>query len=361
MRSNKTKFLGMLLGALCYTNINAQQATICLTGKLELIFPNYKAAFLNAANLALTQSANKNTIQLRTYFYDNKPLSPIRVYRQMVKDQCSAIVGFEYLSDLLLVTKIQKDTKIPIFTSYASSNDADKLPKNIFMFMPTYNFHAKKMLAYLHEKYGEINNVLVITEIDRDDLYKYNMAYKNLLDQGKIHYDSLDFIGNDDQFGKKLSNFISDKKYKFVFVLSSAVGSTKIINIMNDHQVVFIGTENFGSSTNQSLYERLNDKKVMAFSIRNIDSLKQSKIMAKFAKDYKLSYSIDPFPLSVYTYDALAIILQTLKKTGSINTENILLNNFNGVSGARIKDGVYYRSDDYVILSVGESGFVYEK
>lgn len=38
----------------------------------------------------------------------------MHIYNQMVNDSCSAIIGFEYLSDLLLAVKEQKNDTIPI-------------------------------------------------------------------------------------------------------------------------------------------------------------------------------------------------------------------------------------------------------
>jgi len=359
---NRFSLLGIIIGLLVCMPADAKSPiNLCLTGKVELILPEYKLAFLNAANLAITQSSEQKNIVLKTYFYDNKPLSAIRVYDAMLRDHCSAIVGFEYLSDLLLVISQQRDTNIPIFTSYASSSDSDKLPKNIFIFVPSYNYQAKKMMAFLHKRYGAISNALIITEIDRADLEKYKTAYESQLKGENIHYDTFDYISNDNQFEKKLVKFVSNKRFNFVFIFSGAVGSTKIINYMNDHKVIFIGTENFGSSTNQSLFVRLNDKKVTAYTIRNIDFLKISRPLEKFVTEYTEKYNISPSPLSAYTYDSVAIVLNTLKKHGDVNTNNVLKTDYYGITGASISNNQFHRSNQYVLLSIGTRGFVYEK
>lgn len=335
---------------------------ICMTGKLETTLPEYKSAFLNAVHLALSKSPlSRQQVQVKTYFFDSKPLSPLRAYGQMMRDHCAAIIGFEYLSDLLLIAKFQQDETIPIFTSYASSNYGDKLPKNIFLFMPSYDYQAKKMLEFLNAKFGSLNKVLVITEVDRVDLAKYKIAYEKQFKQATISYEQFDFIGNDELIEKKLASFITNKTYSFVFVFSSAVGSTKIINFMNNHKTIFIGTENFGSSTNQSLFVRLNDKKLLAYIIRNIDFLKQNKELANYRHEYIKQYKTMPNPLSAYTYDAMRIILKTLEKNHVINTKAVLGTDFQGMTGEHIKDGQFYRSNQYVILSISKKGFVYER
>ena len=352
----------ILLGILfVLTNANAfVLIPICMTGRLETTLPEYKIAFMNAVDLALSKSQVAQQVQIKTYFFDSKPLSSVRAYNRMMHDHCAAIIGFEYLSDLLLVTKLQKDEIIPIFTSYASSNSWDKLPKNSFIFMPTYDYQAKKMLGFLHDKFGLINNVLIVTEIDRVDLAKYKIVYEKYLHQEKISYEQFDFIGNDVNLENKLSNFTKNKSYSFIFVLSSAVGSTKIINLMNNHKTIFIGTENFGSSANQSLFVRLHDKQISAYILRNLDFLKQNKRLFDYRNEYVKRYKTMPNPLSAYAYDSMRIILEALKKNHRINATSVLNIDFDGITGVRIKNGHFYRSNKYVILSINKKGFVYE-
>lgn len=340
---------------------NASSITICMTGKLEVALPEYKVGFLNAVDLALNQSMASQYVQIKTYFYDNKPLSSLRAYRHMMHDDCAAIIGFEYLSDLLLVNKFQKNYDIPIFTSYASNNSKDKLSSNIFIFMPSYDYQAQKMLQFLNAKFGNIDKVLIITEVDRIDLAKYKVSYGKLLEQAKIAYDEFDFVGDDNQLEKKIAKFLINKEYSFVFLLSSAVASTKAINLMNDHKITFIGTENFGSSTNQSLFVRLNDKKLSAYTIRNIDFLKQNKQLTKYKQLYIKKYAMMPSPLSAYTYDAMMIILKAIEKSHLVNTQTILDINFYGITGINISNKQFHRSNQYVILSINEQGFVYER
>jgi hypothetical protein len=100
----KSIFLSLAL--LISINANSTQlVNICLTGKIETMLPDYKVAVLNAAKLALSQNKENSPVTVKTYFYDSKPLSPVRAYNKMLLDHCSAIIGFEYLSDLLLISK----------------------------------------------------------------------------------------------------------------------------------------------------------------------------------------------------------------------------------------------------------------
>lgn len=130
---------------------------------------------------------------------------------------------------------------------------------------------------------------------------------------------------------------------------------------MNDHRTIFIGTENFGSSANQSLFSRLKDKDITAYIVRNLDFIKLNRALQKFKNIYVEKYGLEPSPLSAYTYDAVSIILTTLKKQNKLNTNNILKTNYHGITGAYIHNNQFIRSNQYVILSIGKKGFIYEE
>ena len=339
----------------------ASAITLCLTGKIVKSLPTYGESFINAAYLAKEQNNSNHPVVIKTYYYDNKPLEPIRIYTQMKHDGCSAIIGFEYLSDLLLVIKTQKDTSIPIFTSYASTNQSEELPKNIFIFMPTYNFLAQKMLGFLQNKFGEMHDVLIITEENRIEMQKYKEAYSELLKDRRIKFDTFDFLEDDSQLDKKLSGVLSHKNYKYVFLLSGTIAAAKIADRMNSPNTIFIGTENYGSSINQSFYIRLNNKNIHSFFIRNLDFLNASNALNNFQTSYEKRYHSKATLLSAYTYDAANILIRSYDKTGSMSVDSILHNNYHGLTGAHVKNNTFYRSKEFVILSVDKNGYRYEK
>lgn len=360
--SKISKLIIFIFCALACAHVFAQpKIKICLTGRVVENLQAYGQSFLNAAYLSKEQNGFSDQVEIKNYFYNNRPLEPIHVYDQMVRDKCSAIIGFEYLSDLLLATKVQKSERIPIFTSYASSTNKDKLPKNVFIFMPSYNFLVNKMLGYLHTHFNKIQNVLLVTEINRDEMRKYKEVYSDALTKENTKYDTFDFLENDVAFEGKLNKFLADKKYKYVFLLSGAIASAKIANIMNDHNTIFIGTENYGSSTSQTFYMRLNDKVIRSYFIRNLDFLKPSVTLSDFESTYTKKYHTKPTLLAVYTYDATNIILNSFKELGSVNTNDVFHINYTGITGAYLKNNKFYRSNNYVVLSVGKDGYKYEK
>lgn len=334
--------------------------TICLTGRIVENLPSYGQSFVDAAHLAVEQSQLKQPVTIKTFFYNDRPLAPLSVYQQMLKANCSAIIGFEYLSDLLLVAKMQSNKSLPIFTSYASTLGNDDLPKNIFIFRPSYRFFAKKMLDFLQQKYGKLGRVLLVTEVSRDAMKEYQQAYIEQFRKRHIQYNTFEFLENDKNVVAKLNQFLTGKKpYRFVFLLSGAIASEKVANALNDQKTVFIGTENYGSSSAQSFYVRLTNKNIQSYFIRNLDLLKANKKLLDFEKLYENKYHQKPLLLSAYTYDATRIILQAIKSSGSISLKNIFNVHYNGVTGVKVKNGRFYRSPETIILKVSPNGYQY--
>ncbi|STY78927.1 periplasmic binding protein-like [Legionella wadsworthii] len=359
---NSSKAIILLFSILISPVVHAQsKIKICLTGRIVENLKSYGQSFLNAAYLAKEENDLSNKVVIKSYFYNNRPLEPMHIYNQMVNDSCSAIIGFEYLSDLLLAVKEQKNDTIPIFTSYASTTNSDQLPKNIFIFMPSYNYQAEKMMSYLHERYKNINNVLLITEINRDEMLKYKEVYSSILKKEHVQYSTFDFLENDSDIEGKLRIFLNERKYQYVFLLSGAIASAKIANIMNNHSTVFIGTENFGSSVSQTFFMRLNDKVIHSHFIRNLDFIQPYDALTKFENIYIQKFHEKPTVLAAYTYDSMKIILKALNRTGIVNTNSILSTDYIGITGAYLNNGQFYRSTNYVILSVNSNGYAYEK
>ena len=337
------------------------QIKICLTGRVVENLQSYGQSFINAANLAEEHNDLTNKVTIKKYFFNNRPLEPIHIYSQMVRDGCAAIIGFEYLSDLLLAINEQKNDKIPIFTSYASSTNADRLPKNIFIFMPSYNFHAQKMLDYLHAHFNKLDDLLLITEINRDEMLKYKEVYTQSFDKQHIPYDTFDFLENDKDIEGKLQQFLNKKKYHYVFLLSGAIASAKVANLMNDHKTIFIGTETFGSSVSPTFFLRLKDKKIRSYFIRNLDYIQPSSTLSSFESAYTNKYHEKPTLLAAYTYDAMFMILNALKQHGTVDTKSLLHSHYSGVTGAYLKNNQFHRSNNHVILSINENGYFHEK
>ncbi|MCC5792131.1 MAG: ABC transporter substrate-binding protein [Legionellaceae bacterium] len=351
-------FLIFAVYSLSYAN---SPKKICLTGRIVENIDSYGKSFQNAAQLALEDNISlKDHIKLEYYFYDNKPLEPIHIYQKMIHDNCSAIVGFEYLSDLLLIIKEQKNTQIPIFTSYASFKADDKIPSNIFVFMPSYNKHVSEMIVFLKKHFNGLDNIALITEVNREEMLKYQETYSSEFQSQKLNFDTFNFLDNDPNFLPKLKKFIGNKKYRFIFLLSGATTSAKIVDFVNSPDALYIGTENFGSSVSPSFYTRLSNRNVNAYFIRNIDYVHSSPELDNYRKKYTEKYQTLPTILAAYTYDAVNIILQAYKDNGAIDTSSIYKINHFGITGAYIRDGAFHPSDNFMILSVHKDGYHHE-
>lgn len=332
-------------------------ATICLTGRVVKNFPSYGLSFMNAAQLAVSKYKS-NHLKIKLFFYNNLPLAPILAYKEMINNNCDAIIGYEYLSDLLLIARSKYKAKIPIFTSYASTLGKNNLPKNIFIFRPSYQYLARKMIHFLLKKYSNFNHVLLVTEISRDSMSKYKQAYIEQFKESNVSYQSFDFLENEADVIDHLKRYIGNKKYKYIFLLSGAVAAIKIANFMNHKSHIFIGTENYGSSSSESFYAGLHDKSIRSFFIRNIDFLSADRRLTRFYEMYEHTYHVKPLLLSAYTYDAVSIILNALKKYQKISVSGFLKESFYGASGVKILNNKFYRSKKFVILKLSPHGYV---
>lgn len=330
---------------------------ICLTGRIVENLPSYGQTFLNAVYMAKAKFKLRNVF-VKKFYYDDKPLSPMFAYRKMILSKCAAIIGFEYLTDLLLVSKIQTKKQIPIFTSYASTLGFNNLPKNIFIIRPSYHFLANKMINFLNKHYRKINHLLLITEVSRDSMKEYQEAYENIFRKKHIHFNTFEFLENNKHYIKKLKNYLKKKhQYHFIFLLSGAIASAKIVNAIDNRKIIFIGTENYGSSIAKSFYVRLNNKHIHSYFIRNLSYLKNNEMLKKFKKDYQKKYNADPTLLSAYAYDAMQIILKTVKRSGSIRMNNIFSTKYHGISGVSINNRHFTRSNYYAILMLTPKGY----
>lgn len=333
---------------------------ICLTGRIVESLPSYGQSFVNAANLAVEQKNLKQPVEIKKFFYNDMPLAPLSAYQKMLQANCTAIIGFAYLSDLLLIAKTQSNENLPIFTSYASTLGEDELPKNIFIFRPSYRFFSQKMLSFLEKKYSDLGRVLLVTEVNREAMTEYKQAYIEQFKKQHIRYATFDFLESNENVVSKLNKFLEHKKhFRFIFLLSGAIASAKIANALNNHKVIFIGTENYGSSSAESFYIRLSNKNIKSYFIRNLDLLKANKKLTAFENMYTKKYHQKPLLFSAYTYDATCTILDTIKSHGYLSIENILNIHYDGITGIKIGGGKFHRSSEYIILKVSPHGYQY--
>lgn len=340
----------------------AASTKICLTGRIVKSLPTYGESFVNAVNLAISENDIESEIIVEKYFYDNKPLEPLRVYYKMIDADCNAIIGYSYLSDLLLIVKHQKDAAIPIFSPYASSYNLNELPRNIFIFRPGYGYLANKMFEFVQEKKTPIKKVLVATEINRNSMQQYKQAYIDILNAKNIEFDVFDFLETDVNVPQILQNFLKEKgtDYQVALLLSGAVSSALIANYLGVSNLILVGTENFGSEYAPSFYYRRKNNSNTYF-IRNLSFLSGERELNTFEKTYCERFADKPTLLSVYAYDATNIMSLALKHEGKLNADAIYKVSFKGLSGVELKNNRFRQSRKFSILSVHDDGYRYEK
>jgi ABC-type branched-subunit amino acid transport system substrate-binding protein len=341
-----------------FSSAYADPLKICLTGSDVDTQSSYGQSFINGTNLAKLQSKIGDQVVIESYFYDRNPLSPLRTYDQMVDSGCKAIIGFDSLTQLMLIASLQANDKMPIFTPYANTlHQNTSLPKNFFFFMPPYYSLANHMMAFLKQQFGQLDQVLLITEVNRNEMQDYKSVYSTLLHSNKVSFDTFDYLENDNSMPAKLQNFMQNKHYRFVFLFTTGPDAAEIVKTINQPKTIYIGTEYFGSSSAETFAISVESKNAQAYFIRNLDYLKASPALAKFQQQYVSQYHIEPTILSAYAYDATQIILNTLAVNHDLSTDDILNTDYTGISGAYIADGQFHRSSNYIILMNSPSGY----
>ena len=183
-------------------------------------------------------------------------------------------------------------------------------------------------------------------------------AYRNIVVplQGKATFD---FVENDSELTDKFIKYLdtTKKKYKFIFLLSGAIDSVNIANVIEDKDPVIIGTENFGSSNAASFYLRLTDKEKQIYFIRNLDFLNADAELTSFGDMYTETYLSKPLLISAYTYDATQIILKSYEEFGEITLTSIRKLNYKGITGVKINQGQFNNSAKYIILKSTNIGY----
>ncbi len=340
----------------CNTGFAATKLIICLTGKVENEYSFYQSSLINGVKLAINDIKPRFSYVVKSYFFGNDPLSALSTYHSMIKDGCSAIIGFEYLSDLKLISKKDLNKKIPIISPYSSSLDGENIPKNILMLMPKYDYLVNTMYDFMLKKWGVLSNILIVTETDRPDLVDYKLSYEKIFFVNQVKYDEFNYVQTDHYLEQELKNFIAKRKYNFVIMLGGANTSIKILNTFNDANIKFIGTENFGSSNYQSVIPMITNPKVEAYVIRNIDYLSADSQIRVFKKRYEKMFFENPLPLSAYAYDAMSVVLMAYQKNHNFADDLFYKIDYKSITGITINNNIYHRSRKFSIINMRHDG-----
>jgi hypothetical protein len=338
-----------------------QKIKVCLAGRVMANLPSYGSSMINAVNLVIADEHLGGRVLVESYFYDNKPLEPVYEYKKMVDNGCSAIIGYEYLSDLILLKNMNSSIEIPIFTSYASTRKGESIKENIFIFMPDYDYLAENMIDFLKGKYSGFDNILLVTDIGREDLKRYKDSYIKIFKKHRIKYEVYDFLERDLKVKSDLLSINSHKQFKYIFLLSGVVGSSAIADALNNKDVVFVGTENFGSYNFQSFHDLIKNKNIKAHFIRNIDFDGKSHALSSFESDYFKKFGENPSLLSAYTYDAMRIITKVYLDHHEVNSKYILQTPYRGITGISINSNGFNRSHSSIVLTNLSGGYIFEK
>lgn len=313
----------------------SDQFKICIAGHIYKEFKSYGDSLENAVKMAIDE--NHSDVVYEKFYYDNSPLESIKIYNKMIIAKCRAIIGFPYLTDLLLLNNAVKiDPTVPILSPFAATFSKN-LQKNFYLLHPPQDVLIDKLFDFVIKKFPDSINITILTDIRRVEMIEYKTALINKLKGTKFNVSILDIIN--DEINPNLK--INTSNHLF-FLFTGPVPASKFINITNS-QGIYLGTETLGSKTTPSLINILGNKNLKnIYSIRNLSFDTKELNLSSFYKNYKNRFKSDPTILSIYGYDATNI---------SLLLKSSIQKDFTGISGVKISHGKLIYSKYYSIIS----------
>ena len=321
-----------LLALLLFSSTSFANNKICLSDHIFKSFKSYGKSLENAVQMAIDE--NNEKVIVEKHYFDKSPLAALKAYQEMVKSKCDGIIGFSYLSDLMTLSNSNSDISIPIFSPYGSTYSV-KLQDKIKLLQPPQEKMAGAILNFLILKYKG-QEITVITDLRRIEMQEYKKAFKKLSKETQFTVKYIDSIK--DTIDKESIKSLT----KIVITFTGTQIAAKLIKNTDDKKV-FIGVETYGSKTSPSLLRLIgkNPKKEI-FSFRNLSYVLADKKVTEFYNRYLKKYSKPPTILSVYGYDSAKILLSIF---------NNRKDEYDGLSGAKYKNGNTTPSNKYVIVS----------
>ncbi len=335
------KVISFLLIIIISNPCFSKDLTVCLADRIVKSIPYYGKSFVNGAELAISTFTQKDRVKLKTYFYDWEPLDAIKAFKAMQDDSCSVIVGFSYLTDAMLVDR--RNVSLKIFSPFAGFYGTPKLSNNFFTFKPPLEKFSESIIK-LSLRIGKKRPYIVFVEENRNSSLEYLKAYKNSLRSRHIKFKVFHILEGSNKIESVLADNSSVLSKSNIILLSGVVTSSKIINSLSDKENIFFGTENFGSSTAKSIFNRINNKKEKIYFARNLDYIdKTNHKLSSFRTLYKSKYNTDPTVLSAYTFDAVSASLEAYK-LNPLEKLDFSNPSYNGITGIAFKNNTYSRS-----------------
>jgi hypothetical protein len=289
-------------------------------------------------------------------------MAPMKLYPQLKEAGCDAIIGFSYLADLLIFVEARKRdqsnafSRVPIFTPFATVEPEKKLDlQNVFFFNLPPSHLVQSMFDYLNINH-KISDPIIITEINRLEMQAYRDAYDRIFRKNKWPVTHISIHENGALPQGQISAGL--KQGRTIVLLGGVVSSAKVINMAVNEKPLFVGTENFGSSTSMSLFNSLTSKNHSVLFVRQLDMLQKKQQESSFLKHYRTSFgNQDPSILAIYGYEAAKVMGLAVQKFQKLTAETIRKTKYYGGSGFTCDRSICEMRGQPTILRLTPNGY----
>lgn len=346
---------------------------ICMTGSLMKIYPEYARAFEQGAESALDDLKKNNLdtqFEKHIYYYDNNPLAPRQTLEKMIANQCSVILGFDNTNELTAVQDLAEKENQFVISMYADTKEL--ISKNVFSLQPPADFLVQKLRSYIGEKY-KIKNVLIFNTIDRSDLVHYRQAFQSWFKEINASVTSVNLLERPLRLEEARAEILKDIDIVDTIVLDTRALTASLISdlihemLEDKKKILFLATENLGSSSLPVFFNALKHKDVEVYFSRHNAITDPDKKYQNFVSEYKNKYGENPAVISGYAFDTVKYLGVLYKSISSAEKENIISpeqmlkaakdSTFSGITGITFLPGPKIDHTKSFIVKVTSDGY----
>ncbi len=310
--------------------------SICLTGTTVKMFPKYGEAFVNGAEMALSEDESVD-FEIKKFYYDKTPLAALESYRNMRKEKCDYILGFSTGNDLITISEEAKKGKIPIFSIYGDQSEIINSNPYIHTLQPKPDYLLKPLFFKLKKEHKRIRNVLIVTAVDRGSMTLYRNEYVRNLKTKGIKFKNIDILEGEPQF-EILNKYLLSESVDTLILLTRSSLAAKVTSIVKkkNKKILILGTKYFGSSALPAYLKYLEDKNVDAYFSRHGCLCDSNREFRLFKVRYKKRFKVSPMVISASSFDLVNYILKSQNEVGTTNYMKLLNTSFKGITGVEI-------------------------
>ena len=352
----------------------APKIKICLTGTTVKAFPKYGQAFYNASIFAKEQFIAENpswSVQIERHYYDRTPFGALQATESMIEGGCHAAVGYSTGNDLIVASDYLEKNPMFVMSLYGDGHPKLKKTPFVMTMVPNQDFFTGGLLDRLEEKLPKQNPFLIVTAVDRSGMVSYRDSFMGQLRKRSFSFLSVDVLektGNIENF----INFYDNHRNEIggVIILTRSLLAARITDHITSttnrkERPFLIGTGYFGSSVFPAYLNYLVNKDVSVYVFKQNCLCDHDPNYQGFIRRYARRFGMGPMVISGYAFDAVGLILKTVKNNSSdriiVDRAKVIRSmeqaTFTGITGVEIKPGFRIETNKLFIIKISEVGY----